>query len=296
MPWLAIAFVVSLAWPTAYSMSVGSLEMAPYRILLLLGFGAVAWRLVRGRIKLTTADYLILFFGMWTAASVMINHGLFTPFTGYSARGEAPSSVGYEAAAIAVIETVGAYFLARAVVSGPLQFAAVMKAFGWVTLGVCLFAVVEARTGNNLFGAVATAGTGELRFGLHRATGPFPHSILELERVGRDFAVVRARLRHRRRDVGVDDRRAGARHSGSRRGLGLDCADPPEVDLPAARPRARLRADRDRVGPHRVRSDHEQDELLQVERLHPPVPVGAWLGERDCASVLRHRLQRLGAA
>lgn len=172
-----MAFVASLAWPASQSFSLGSLDLPPYRMLLLLAAVVVPLSLAAGRLKLTTADYLVGFFALGLAATILVNHGLFESFLTYSTQG-AVSSIGYEAAASSVLETAGAYFLARATVARPRHFQAVMATFGWVTLFVCLFAALEAATGRNMFGIYQGSGVGEVRFGLHRAAGPFPHSIL----------------------------------------------------------------------------------------------------------------------
>jgi hypothetical protein len=163
-------------WPTAYPLVLGTVQLPPYRALLLLGLLVVAVRLGQGALRLRAADYLIVLVSIGIAATLIVHHGLFTTFTADTTR-EGITSVGYQAAIAAIIETAGAYLLARSVITTPAQFAGFMKALGWGVLIICAFTVVEARTGVNAFGIYQGAGIGELRFGLHRAAGPFPHSI-----------------------------------------------------------------------------------------------------------------------
>jgi hypothetical protein len=177
-PWMALALIAALLWPTAYPIVLGSVQLPPYRVVLILGALLAAQRCLSGALRMRLPDYLVAIFGLGAVVSLIANHGLFTPFRADFGRGAVGESLPYEAAAVAFLETAGAYFLARAVIVGPAQFDAVMKALGWAVVVVCGFTVVEARTGVNVFNVYAGSGIGEVRFGLHRAAGTFPHSIL----------------------------------------------------------------------------------------------------------------------
>ncbi|NIR59201.1 MAG: hypothetical protein GWO02_06620, partial [Gammaproteobacteria bacterium] len=144
--------------------------------------------LLQRKARLRAPDYLIVFFGVWTAFCLVIHHGLFSTYLVDSSRGDI-ESVGYEAVAVALLETAGAYLLARVVITGPAQCVAIM----------CAFTVAEARTGVNAFGIYEGAGINELRFGLYRAAGTFPHSILWGLFAATPFAYFAARALWKRR-------------------------------------------------------------------------------------------------
>lgn len=164
---LLLAFTL----PAEASISLGSLRLSAYRIILIvLLFPALGRLMQNRRVPPAAPDVLICLHGLWAAMALIVTMGL----------GE-----GIETAGIYFIETFGGYLVARAYITTPDRFAAVVRLIFIVTATLLAFAVMESLSGVHIlrepFKAVF-GGPGphkiEPRLGLTRAFTSFEHPIL----------------------------------------------------------------------------------------------------------------------
>jgi O-antigen ligase len=168
LPWPVTLFLVSLIVP--WIIPVGPVSLSVYRIVLAVALlpCLVMWSAGKaGPIRVT--DVGILLFCLWATISVVVVHGI---------------SSAVEPSGILLIETMGAYLLARLYIRDAEDFA---NMIGLVTKLVVLlfpFAAYEWLTGNKVilsaFGAIFTTAQPSplVRFGFWRVQGPFEHCIL----------------------------------------------------------------------------------------------------------------------
>lgn len=154
-------FLLALTMPTYTSFAAGSMRLTLYRVLLIVTIFPCAVRLFSGQLKLLPADILIVFGSVWAALTLVYHHG---------------AGEGLETGGIFIVESLGAYLLARTAIRSERDFqgfVAVMLLLVFVLLPGTL---VEALTNRNLFGQ-SPSGM-DMRLGLHRARGPFDHPIV----------------------------------------------------------------------------------------------------------------------
>lgn len=159
--WTA-AFIIALILPTYTSFMLGTLRLTAYRAFLVVGLLPCALSLVgTGKQRLLPSDGLVLAFGAWAFGTFVYHHGM----------GE-----GLEAGGIFVIESFGAYVLARVLIRDERAFLGLVAFLTLVVVCMLPFTVLESVTGMNLFGQ-APSGI-EPRYGFHRAMGTFDHPII----------------------------------------------------------------------------------------------------------------------
>jgi hypothetical protein len=149
---------------------VGPARLAPYRILLLVALIplAIAWFNRRaGQIR--APDVLMLLAAAWGAIALLVTSG----------------SAGIEPAAVFFVETFGAYVLARVTVRNYADFRRIVQTLFYLLLVLLPFALIELTMDRGLlrefFQAIAPTSPrlgNEVRYGLHRASVVFEHSIL----------------------------------------------------------------------------------------------------------------------
>lgn len=167
--WLIAAFLILMVIPIV--INLGPLRLSPYRVLLLvivlpLFFG---W-LANSTIKKQPCDWLIIFYVLWSGVSMVVTMGV----------GQAVEAFGMQ-----VIETFGAYFLARRFIRDAESYEFMV---GWlfrIILIILPFAFIETLTSRNIImdvfrmvGPVLGNTYMEPRWGLDRVQGPFEHPIL----------------------------------------------------------------------------------------------------------------------
>lgn len=166
-----ILLVLGFAFPPEASISIGSLRLSPYRIVLIIMlFPALGQLLQNERAPAGWPDGLVALHGIWAAMSLILTMGF---------------SEGIETGGIYFIETFGAYLVARAYVRTFEDFVAIIRLIFTVAATLLLFAAAEAFSGVHLlrepFHAVF-GGAGphdiEPRLGLTRAFASFEHPIL----------------------------------------------------------------------------------------------------------------------
>lgn len=163
--------VLSFAFPPEVSISLGSLRLSPYRIILIVMLvPALNLLLQNRRTPAGLVDGLMAGHGLWAALSLILTMGL---------------AEGIESGGIYFIETFGAYLLARAYVRTYEDFVAVVRLVFTMAAALLAFAMLESFSGTHIlrepFKAVF-GGIGphviEPRLGLTRAFTSFEHPIL----------------------------------------------------------------------------------------------------------------------
>lgn len=165
---LIALFIVSLVIPWIFS--IGPARMSVYRLTLCITILPCAFLWVTGRTgKMRIADFAVILFSCWRAASFFVMDG----------------SIALQTIGISFVETLGAYFLARACVRSADDFRAMAKTLFVVIAVMMPFALIEATTGSRVilkvFGTLLPTYQDfgmEFRAGLVRVQGPFDHSIL----------------------------------------------------------------------------------------------------------------------
>ncbi len=165
---LIALFIISLVIPWVFP--IGSARMSVYRLTLCVTILPSVFLWVTGRSgKMRTADFAVIFFTCWRAASFLVVDG----------------TVAFQAIGISFVETLGAYFLARWCVRSADDFRAMAMTLFVVIVMMMPFALLEATTGSRailrVFGTLLPTYQDigmEFRAGLVRVQGPFDHSIL----------------------------------------------------------------------------------------------------------------------
>lgn len=162
-------FLISLIIP--FQFDIGFLRLSASRLFLLVMFVPLFLTWIRGGAgKIRFVDVSLLLFCLWSTLSFMLIHGV---------------SKGVEASGILIVETMGAYLLARVYIRNAYSFYAMVAfLFGMVVI-LLPFALMETLTSRNLILSTANAlGSSydvvpkEPRWGLDRVQGPFSHPIL----------------------------------------------------------------------------------------------------------------------
>lgn len=171
LPWLAAWFVVALSLPPEASVGLGGLRLSGYRILLIVAMFPAAYRTFARPTHplLRCVDALMVFHGLWSMLALTLH----------------PAAGGVESGGIYLVESTGAYLLARAYVRDAADLEAAARLSIVVLLLLLPFALVESVTGAHVLRDLAKAAFGgpsahamERRFGLTRAFASFDHPIL----------------------------------------------------------------------------------------------------------------------
>lgn len=162
LSWQVKFFLLALLIPTELSFNIGEFRLTVYRVVLLAFFlpcffGVLGGK--RGRTLLT--DWLLLCYSCWIVLALSIHEG----FAG-----------GLKSGGILVVESFGAYLLARAFIRTEREYAGFVKLLVLIIIGLSLVAIPEALTGINILRPHVGHIGG--RLGLTRAFGPFDHPIL----------------------------------------------------------------------------------------------------------------------
>lgn len=127
-------FIISTLTPII--VTVGSIHLTPYRLLLLLLFFPCFFSWVSGGIgKIRTPDVLIFCLCVWGALSIVIAHGV---------------SYSIESVSIFVLQTFGPYLLARKYIRNEYHFKSMVRFIFISVLVLTPFAVYESLTGHNI--------------------------------------------------------------------------------------------------------------------------------------------------
>ena len=169
--WCLIVFILSLLLPTETSFYVGSLRLTPYRLVLIIGFVPCIYLLVSGAVgRIRVPDYLMALHASWAIITFGLHHGL---------------DVATEAGGIYMIETFGAYCIARILIRDATSFVFFARVLVTTVLFLMPLLVIESVTGQHFIKDLFSKISGQTfsstllpRFGFARAYGPFDHPIL----------------------------------------------------------------------------------------------------------------------
>ena len=161
-------FIISLVLPVF--LDVGPLRLSPYRILLLILFVPMAFKVFSGRAGGVYAiDVCFMLFGSWMMISMLVNHGT--------------QQLAF--AGISVVELVGGYLFGRCFVRSSVDYRLFFRYFLFCLIFMLPFVILEEITThpllNQLLSGVFQVHNdyhGEQRLGLNRVQGFFEHPIL----------------------------------------------------------------------------------------------------------------------
>ena len=162
-------FMLALIPPSYFFL--GDLRLSPMRILLLVTFLPLLYRLLSGAAgRLRAMDVLMMLFMAWIVVTLVYNHGL--------AR--------FPYAMITMVELFGGYLIGRVLIRSEADFLRLFRYALWVMVFLFPFVVVELVGMRNLLQELSQRvlptlqqdGGKYIRLGLLRVTAGFEHPIL----------------------------------------------------------------------------------------------------------------------
>lgn len=162
LSWQVKLFLITLVCPPEIMFVVGSFRLSPYRIVLLLFFIPCFLKVFRGKAggRLIT-DWLLFAYALWNILALSLNHNW---------------PLALESGGILLVESFGAYLLARSFVRSEIEFSNFVKMLLIVVVLMTVVTVPESITGKNLLRPYIVHI--DPRMGLNRAFGSFEHPIL----------------------------------------------------------------------------------------------------------------------
>jgi O-antigen ligase len=170
-----------LAWPVVvlcwaliipWIVPLGTLSMPPYRMVLVATFIPTLFKLLSGKAgRIGIADIAVVLFSFWISMALVIAHG---------------AAAALQPAGSQVVETLGAYMLARCYIRSASDFEALARLL-FVIVAVVLFplAIIEMVSGRNIVLELASTvmrthviNYQPARLGLRRVQSVFEHPIL----------------------------------------------------------------------------------------------------------------------
>lgn len=159
---MLVFFLLFLIVPVEASFHLGLFRLTLYRLILIFLFPLCFFRFFKtAGHDCRTFDWLILFSSLWIITALTVNHGF---------------SIGLESGGIILIESFGAYLLARSFIRNESEFSGFINFLVFIVIFLSFFTIYESLTGVNIFRPSATHS--EARLGFVRAFGPFEHAIL----------------------------------------------------------------------------------------------------------------------
>jgi hypothetical protein len=167
----ALLLILCLIFPPELSLKLGSFRITLYRLILLIAFLPCLYRLLAGSCgKVVLADLMMIGHAAWVLVALTANEGLATAA---------------ESGGIYVIESLGAYLIARVYIRSFEDFQRLSLTIVVTVSVLMIFAIPESLTGNHfireafksIFPSTVLPNP-EPRLGIDRAYGPFDHPIL----------------------------------------------------------------------------------------------------------------------
>lgn len=165
MPLLVSVYLVSLVVPIF--IQVGSLQLMPYRIVLLAAFFPAAMRMFSGQTgRVAACDWLIMAAVGWHALALIVNHG----------------AAGITSGGMQTLEVFGSWLVARVGIRNADDFRRMVKLMFLLIVILLPFAIVESVTKRPFLLQMIPSSPRPVynpeRFGLRRAQTVFSHPIL----------------------------------------------------------------------------------------------------------------------
>jgi O-Antigen ligase len=169
--WLPKVFLISLLFPPEAQFSFGTFVLSAQRLVLLVSILPCTIQLLSGRVgRLQLCDVLVGFHAIWAFASFSVNHGI---------------ELAMKSGGIYSVEVFGAYLLSRVYIRDLKTFQQLVRFLLTIIMIEMLFAIPETLTGRHILreGLAKLVGRSfaevtDVRMGLTRAFGSFPHPIL----------------------------------------------------------------------------------------------------------------------
>jgi hypothetical protein len=166
--WLAMLLILSLLVP--FFVAVGTVQLMPHRVVLLVAFIPLCIRVFiqRRAGPVLMIDWLLLASAVWAVVSLLVNH----PFN------DIIQGVGLH-----MLEFYGSYLLARVAIRSGDDFRRIVKLMFVIVTILLPFAVAESFTGRPIAldlipGRTIEVIYADVRMGLRRAQTVFAHPIL----------------------------------------------------------------------------------------------------------------------
>lgn len=170
VPLPLLLLIVSFCLPAEVAVMAGPLRLSPFRVILLVTFLPNLAYLLGGRIPMKPVDILIIAHGLWVVIALMVSMG--------------PAQA-IETGGIYMVETVGAYLIARRHIQHLGHVEAVARLIAGLIAFLCVAAFLESITGVHMLREMFRAVLGgpgphdmDTRMGLERAFTSFEHPIL----------------------------------------------------------------------------------------------------------------------
>ena len=172
---LGVLFVISVFIPVEFHILIGSLRIETYRVVLALALLYTIINVNEVLKKADLVDILLFIFILLASASLIYNHG---------------PQKGIESSGILAIEILGAFYLARGLITTPKAYYHVNLLFVSILAVLLIFSAYEAFAQHRILHEWATRITGHesldyrlfthyyIRFGIMRTTNLFAHPIL----------------------------------------------------------------------------------------------------------------------
>ena len=185
--WLVVFYLVSLVVPFIFP--VGPLRLAPYRLVLAVAIGPCLLMWLNGRAgRIRSPDIAVVLYCIWGAVCLAVADGV---------------TAALEPSGMLVIETAGAYLLARCMIRSADDFRHMASLLFKIVLFLIPFGLVELLTGykpllQGLGKLMQTINVTmmDVRWGMRRVQGPFEHPLLFGVFVGSVLAPVHLVLGH----------------------------------------------------------------------------------------------------
>ncbi|MFA7587236.1 MAG: hypothetical protein WCY11_13750, partial [Novosphingobium sp.] len=169
--WPAILLAYACFLPREFAIDLGGANLPPYRLALILLIPAIFKQFGNNSVKVLPFDLLAWFAAIWIFVALYAVNGLETAMVAGVAQGA---------------DIVLAYLIGRVSIRSGQDFKALFAAVLPVFIVTGLLLAIESIFHLAIVRPIAAVLTGqhmpelyhEMRFGLLRATGPFPHPIL----------------------------------------------------------------------------------------------------------------------
>ena len=161
-----LLFIMGNVIPPELSLMIGSLRISVYRMVLMIGILPWLYMLITNkRYHFCLVDKLMIAHVFWVIVALAINESF---------------AFCIETGGIFVVETLGAYLIARIYIRNADQFKALAKVIFTTVLLLGVAAIPEFTLGWRFIREILGLYTDSVaaRHGLHRVFGPFDHPIL----------------------------------------------------------------------------------------------------------------------
>lgn len=171
--WIATILFAAILLPPELSFFIGTFNISPYRVVFAISLPWLIFQFFHGKVKLGPFDILMIIAVLWLPLAVYQHYGV---------------ARALESGGVVSMDIIVGYFLGRACLKSLNDLTFFLKLILPVFLLAGLFVMIESLGGDYYFRSLAGSLSGqteqlsgfkrELRLGLLRGMGFFPHPIL----------------------------------------------------------------------------------------------------------------------